>query len=117
MYTKLFDIVDYNGYKFQDFTSYSVNPNDYFLTEPSQYIVTSDDIGKIEQIAFKVYGIREYYRYIMLYNYLEDPFNDLQIGMNIRIPAIDDIRAYEKTQQFYNKWTNVEPQFKENKWK
>ena len=100
----IFDIKDLNGFRFQDFLQYRIDPNNYFTSEPTQYIVTSQDIGRIDEISLKVYGIREYYRYIMLYNYFTDPFNDLEIGMNIRIPNINDVKAFEDALSQSNKW-------------
>lgn len=107
MKTRFFEIVTQGGKVFQNFTSYTLDPNEYFVTESDQYIITQNDIGRLDEVAFVKYGKREYYRYIMLYNYLEDPFNDLKVGMNIRLPSIEDINAYESAQKTYNKWSNV----------
>lgn len=107
MKTKFFEIINQGGRIFQNFTQYTLNPNDYFVTESDQYIITENDIGRLDEVAFVKYGNRNYYRYIMLYNYLEDPFNDLKVGMNIRLPSIEDIKSYESAQRTYNKWSNI----------
>lgn len=113
----IFTTVSNNGYTFQNFTEYKVDPNTYFTSDPTQYIITQNDIGRLDEVALKLYGNREYYRYIMLYNYLEDPFNDLTVGLNIRIPNIEDIKAYESDINQYNKWTDIEDQTQVDKWK
>ncbi len=100
----MYKTVEYEGVKFLDYTKYDIDPMDMMTSEPLQYIVKAQDIGRLDLISKKMYGRFDYYKYILIYNNILDPFNGLTIGQNIRIPLLTDIANYETYVSGFKKW-------------
>lgn len=51
------------------------------------HTVNSDEVDRLDLVAYHVYGVARYWWVVALANYLHDPF-DIPLGMKLRIPSI-----------------------------
>jgi hypothetical protein len=58
------------------------------------YIVTQEDLMRIDLISHKVYGTPNFWWVVAQRNGIIDTTNDMYIGMNLYIPKITDLFAY-----------------------
>lgn len=63
---------------------------------PQYYMVTEDDLMRVDLISFKSYGTVRYWWLIAFVNKIQDPFNDLTPGQILEIPNILDIYDFYK---------------------
>jgi hypothetical protein len=85
------DYYTYEGLEFfdtPDFPEFPKSDGDQIITIDSKYE------GRIDLLAFDYLGDVEYWWFIALLNDLRILPNDLNIGKEIRIPAMDSITAY-----------------------
>jgi len=67
----------------------------------SRYTVTASDIGRIDMIAYRVYGDVSLWWAVAVYNRIANPLADLEIGQVLLLPnknlivrAIEQARVY-----------------------
>lgn len=58
----------------------------YRIRNYSTYKVTAADVANLPGISFNAYGTVALWRVILEFNGLNDPINDIQIGMTLNIP-------------------------------
>jgi len=63
---------------------------------PGYYRVNSNDIWRPDLISYKIYGDVKYWWILLLYNGIDDPFNDIQTGDIMEVPNILDIYTFFK---------------------
>jgi len=60
------------------------------------YRVVEPDIMRPDMISYKTYGTVNYWWVICLVNQIFDPFNDLYVGQQLKIPNILDVYGFYK---------------------
>lgn len=65
----------------------------FMLRARDTYQVTDSDACNLPGIAFKVYGDKNYWWIIGLYNGIVDPITDLEPGLVLQLPSLADINA------------------------
>ena len=50
------------------------------------YMISHDDVGRPDLISYKVYGTVKFFSVVLDYNDIYDPFTDLKIGVQIKLP-------------------------------
>lgn len=78
----------------------------FLLRARDTYLVTSSDACNLPGIAHKVYGDKNYWWVIGLYNGIIFPELDLTPGTTLQLPALADINALFSAQDA-NALTNV----------
>jgi hypothetical protein len=63
------------------------------------YEITEADKANLPGIAYKIYGDVSLWRAIVEFNAINDPLNDLEIGMRLALPSKGSITAYLARQQ------------------
>lgn len=65
-----------------------------FLVEPTNiYVVTSADEANLFGIAFSVYGDRDYWWVLGVYNGILDPIGGVYPGLTLQIPNLSKVNA------------------------
>jgi hypothetical protein len=70
----------------------------FLLQAERSYLVTSSDAANLPGIAHKVYGDKDYWWIIGLYNGIIFPESDLVPGMVLQLPSLTDINTLLATQ-------------------
>ena len=80
------------GYvKFHDkLTSGIWTPPDNDPIPYDYYAVEAEDAGRLDSIAFKVYGYEAYFWIIAAFNNITDPFNGISVGQTLKIPNLNE---------------------------
>jgi hypothetical protein len=65
----------------------------FLLNAEFSYTVDISDVANSPGIAFNVYGDRDYWWVVCLYNGVTDPINGFVPGMVLQLPTLADINA------------------------
>lgn len=65
-----------------------------FKREFSSYTITEEDLYRPDLISIKVYRKLDYWWILMKVNKIEDIWNDLYVGKELKVPNILDIEDY-----------------------
>jgi hypothetical protein len=66
----------------------------FALAAERTFIVTSANIANSPGLAYQIYGDRNYWWVICMYNGILDPMQDLQPGTVLQIPSITSVNAF-----------------------
>jgi hypothetical protein len=70
-----------------------------FLVQPrQQYVVTYTDRANAPGLAFSIYGDRDYWWILCLYNGILNPIDEIAPGTVLRLPSINDINNFLTSQ-------------------
>ncbi len=64
--------------------------------EVDYYLVSEIDLMRPDMISYKNYGTVNYWWVICLVNNIFNPFNDLYVGQQLKIPNVQDIYEFYK---------------------
>lgn len=65
----------------------------YQISTSSVYKIKADDVANLPGISFRVYGTVDLWRVILEYNGLNDPINDIEVGMVLNIPSKSEVAS------------------------
>ena len=71
--------------KFKDFK---------FSTSQKFYEVTEADIARPDLMSYKLYNKVNYWWILLKFNGIQDPWNDLEVGQILNVPAQNDIEEF-----------------------
>lgn len=66
----------------------------FHLQPTNLYVVKISDQSNAPGIAFSVYGDRDYWWVICMYNGILDPISEFKPGTTLKLPSLTDINAY-----------------------
>jgi len=76
------------------------NLNDYKLQyQPMYYRIISPDFMRPDLISYKVYGTVDYWWVICLFNQIQNPFEELEMGTLLQMPNTVDIYNFSQSKQ------------------
>jgi hypothetical protein len=68
---------------------------DFKFTAPQRfYEVTDSDITRPDLISYKLYKKVNYWWILLKVNGIEDPWNDLEVGQILNVPASNEIEEF-----------------------
>lgn len=70
----------------------------FVLTPQISYVITSADTANLPGLSSQIYGSRDYWWVIGLFNGILDPIGGLEPGMVLQLPTLADINAFLSTQ-------------------
>jgi hypothetical protein len=66
----------------------------YSATVETKITIDSKYEANLPGLAYDYYGNQELWRAILAFNGLEDPFNDIIVGVEIYLPSLASIESY-----------------------
>ena len=63
------------------------------MTEYDWYLVKTEDIDRLDLVSYRAYGTSKYWWAIAYVNHIANPFEDLELGTNLRIPKLGAVVA------------------------
>lgn len=66
----------------------------FAIPAESTFVVTSANIANSPGLAYQIYGDKDYWWVICLYNGILNPIEDLQPGTILQIPSITSVNAF-----------------------
>jgi len=98
----------YNRFKRTNFLSQETNDNDiieydlllsnwdlFEIKKPIRFdTIRYGDIQRPDILSYRIYGLSGYWWILCKFNQIDDVWNDMEVGMDIIIPNINDIERY-----------------------
>lgn len=73
------------------------NLSKFKITYPVQYYrITEEDTMRPDLISYKAYGAVDFWWLLMMYNKINSPLTDMEVGTLLKIPSILDIYTFYK---------------------
>jgi hypothetical protein len=66
----------------------------FALPAEQTFVVTSANVANSPGLAYQIYGDKNYWWIICIYNGILDPIQDLQPGTVLQIPSITNVNSF-----------------------
>lgn len=77
----------------------SFHTGDFDFGDEMLVMVRAEEVGRPDLISNKIYGTQTYWWFILWYNGIMDVWNDLHLGLVLRVPTLDKVREFMRLKQ------------------
>lgn len=99
-----------NNLEFDYLTKININFDNFNILD-NEYTVKQNEIGRMDTISFKTYGVPHYWWLICQRNNIIDPITEMYTGMILKIPSLTDyfdfynknVKTLEKINEVFDK--------------
>lgn len=83
----------------QEYDLGSFSTGDFDFGQEILIMVTEEDIGRPDRISYGCYKTDIYWWFLMWYNGISDVWNDLTLGMVLKVPQLDKVQEFLRLKQ------------------
>ena len=83
----------------QEYDLGSLTKNDFDFGNEVLVMVAEEEIGRPDLISYNCYKTDVYWWFLMWYNGIMDVWNDLTLGLVLKVPSLDRVQEFSRLKQ------------------